>query len=215
MTLQLSRTLLEEKKIIYPSPVQNGIVHIPNETPESCTVEQMECGIKLPFNPGSTRTMLDIKKFEDLDIDELRKRVSGLVLSVNGTLIGKGNTEFSPEVVEKLKEIRARMKVCVFPNSGEEHTLFYNLQIPIVKNAAPKPDPRGFERAAYYYLELKPQQCATVGSNLINESGARRIGMRVILVDPLKGSESIFYKMGRSYSRFVKSVHDKLYGRKK
>ncbi len=198
-------------KIIYPSRKVNGIIKIPNQAGQISTADMLALGLKLPFNKWLTRTVLDLEKFEDLDIDKIRKSVSGLVLDTHGTLYPRGAETIEPAVVEKLREIRAKFdKVCVFPDNGEYSPVFEQLRIPMMKNSPPKPDPRGFERAAYDYLKLKPRQCAAVGDNLLTDGGALQAGMDLILVDPLVGNESFFYKMGRSYARKIKKFHDRL-----
>jgi len=196
-------------KIIYPSPKKNGIIHIPQNEASISTVEKMIWGAALTFNPRLTRTMDTLKKFEDLDTNDLRG--TGIVLDIHGTLLSYGSQEFSPAVVEKLREIRAKMKVCIFPDNGEDYEVFGQLGIPVVKNAAPKPDPRGFERAAYQYLDMKPEQCTMVGDNLLTDGAAKKAGMKMILVDPLPGSEPLGYKISRGYGQMVKKIHDKFF----
>ncbi len=200
---------------MYPAKRTEHLVQVPRPDAGKLSPAQIEWGVKLLTTPYYTRTIHEIKKFEDLDVDELRRFGGGLVLDVHGTLLGYGSAAFSPSVVEKLREVRAKLKVCVFPDHDEEYSIFQELRIPVMKHSVPKPEPAGFERAAHNYLNLKPQQCVMVGDNLLTDGGAKQTGMGMILVDPLPGSEGLGYKLGRAYARAVKRFHEKMFKRKK
>lgn len=204
----------EAGKIIYPAQKNNGIIQIPDENREGVNFDKISFALGLPFNPSHTDTMMELEKFEDLNVDRIRRMVSGLVLDVDGTLVPHHSYDFSPEVVEKLREIREKMKVCVFSNNGQEREIFIQLGIPVVKHAAPKPAPEGFHRAATHYLNLKPQRCAMVGDNILTDGGARKAGMELILVNPIPGSEGFFHKLTRGYGHTVKRMHDRLFRRR-
>jgi HAD superfamily phosphatase (TIGR01668 family) len=201
-------------KIIYPSTKTNGIIHIPDENREGVNFDKLAFAFGLPFSPSHTDTLAHLEKFEDLNVDKIRRVVGGLILDVDGTLVPHHGYDFSPEVVEKLREIRAKMRVCVFSNNGQEREIFIALGIPVVKHAAPKPAPEGFHRAAYHYLDLKPERCAMVGDNILTDGGARKAGMELILVDPIPGPEGFFHKLTRGYGRAVKQMHDRLFRRR-
>lgn len=208
-------TVAKPANPMYPAKKLEHLLQIPRPDAGKMSPAQIEWGTKLLTHPYYTRTTLDLKRFEDLDVDALRRSGAGLVLDVHGTLLGYGKDAFSPAVVEKLREIRAQMRVCVFPDHDEEYSIFQELGIPVMKHAVPKPEPAGFERAAHNYLNLKPEQCIMVGDNLLTDAGAKQTGMRMILVDPLPGSEGLGYKIGRGYARAVKKLHDRLFRRKK
>lgn len=200
---------------MYPAKKLEHLFEIPRPDAGKLNPAQIEWGTKLLTTPYYTRTIRDLQKFEDLQVEEFRRFGGGLVLDVHGTLLGYGSGAFAPAVVEKLREIRARLQVCVLPDHDEEYSIFQELRIPVAKYSAPKPDPAAFERAAHNYLNLKPEQCIMVGDNLLTDGGAKQTGMGMILVDPLPGSEGLGYKMGRGYARAVKKLHDKLFTRRK
>jgi len=171
--------------------------------------------LSLPFNPCHTETMLEIPGFQYLNVDDVRRKVRGLVLDVDGTLLPPySDGDFSPEVVEKLREVRDKMEVCVFSNRGQERNIFKELGIPVVEDGPPKPHPEGFDRAARHYLKLEPQQCAMVGDNILTDGGANRVGMEFILVDPIPGKERLLPRFARGYGRLVKNTYDWLYREK-
>ena len=179
---------------------------------EEMSSEKLSYALTLPFNPNLTTTIFNLEKFEDLDVSEVRRYSAGMLLDVVGTLVPGGSNKFAPEVVEKLREIRAKMKVCIYSNSTRSQPIFDQLHIPVVKHAPPKPDPRGFERAAHQYLDLNPYSCVMVGDNLLTDGGARQVGMKLVLVNPLPGTEGLKHKLSRGYGRLVKRVHDRIYG---
>ena len=110
-------------------------------------------------------------KFEDLKIDNVRQWVSGLVIGVEGTLRPHHTQTLSDPVIEKLKEARDKMKVCILSNNNEGHEIFQQLGIKVVKHVPPQPSPEGFNMAAQKYLNLPPGRCAKVGDNILNMNG--------------------------------------------
>ncbi len=203
--------------IIYPSrQMSKGrILKMPDENREGLNMDKLSFGFNLPWNPEHTETLFDLEKFEDMDVDKVRIYTHALVLDVDGTLVEHHGNVFQPAVVEKLREIRAKMKVCVFSNNDQEREIFGQLAIPVVKNATPKPSPMGFDRAARHYLQMNPDQCTMVGDNLLTDGGAKQVGMHLILVDPIPGKEGIMHRLTRSYGRMMKDFHDKLFGAEK
>lgn len=194
---------------------RGGIIRVDDESREGLNLEKLTFALALPFRPECTETLLDLERFEDLDVDRIRRYTYGLVLDVDGTLVAHHSEDFSEAVVDKLREIRAKMNVCIFSNNAQGRPIFEQLGIPVVKHASPKPEAAGFKRAARHYLNLPPGQCTMVGDNILTDGGARQAGMQLILVDPIPGSEGIFHKLTRGYGRAIKSMHDAMYGSKK
>jgi|GEM_PF-5213126 len=189
---------------------RHDILQFKDNDREKLNSGKLGFALGLPFNPSHTDTMLELEKFEDLKIPTILMYSRSLILDVDGTLVAHHSNDFSPEVVEKLKEIRTKMNVCVFSNNNQEREIFTQLGIPVVKNAAPKPDPAGFRRAAEHYLHMEPQRCVMVGDNLLTDGGCRQaeIDMGLILVDPIPGPEGFFHKLTRNLARSVKNAHD-------
>ncbi|HLG25634.1 MAG TPA: HAD family hydrolase [Candidatus Gracilibacteria bacterium] len=165
--------------------------------------------LSLPFRPSHTETLLHVERFEDLEVADIVNGVRGLALDVDGTMVPHHTEDFSPAVIDKLRELQAsKLRLCVFSNNTNERRLFDRLKIPVVDRVPAKPHPGGFLVAAQRYLDLAPEKCAMVGDNPLTDGGCRRIGMRLILVDPIPGKEGFFHRASRGYARGVKQIHD-------
>lgn len=208
--------LMPKQPIPAPKPSPSyGMVRVQDSIQRGLTFEKLHFAATLPFTPRNTETLLELTSITELPLDKIRYSVHGLILDVEGTLKPEGATDFSPEIIEKLRQIKAKMKVCVFADNDLEYGLFADLRIPIVKNAPPKPEAAGFIRAAHNYLDLEAHRCAMVGDNILTDGGANQTGMHVILVDPLPGKESMAHRLVRGYGRMVKTLHDGMYSFKK
>lgn len=183
---------------------------------EGLTPEKLFHALALPFHPGLTRTMQHLEKFDDLDINRISASIYGLVLDVDGTMVSHHTNDFSPAVLEKLREIKARIPAVVFSNNGEDREIFRQIGIPVVTRVAPKPEPSGFKVAIDMHLQNKhvnhpavyPQQCAMVGDNFLTDGGCRKIGMKFIHVKPIPGNEKLMHRATRGYGHLVSRFHD-------
>lgn len=187
-----------------------------DESREGFTAEKFFHGAELLFAPYLTRTALRLERFEDLDVDRISGCIYGLIMDVDGTMVSHHTNDFAPAVVEKLREIRAKIPAVVFSNNAEEREIFRQIGIPVVTRVAPKPDPRGFKAAVDMHLQNKhahrpviyPANVAMVGDNYITDGGCRMLGMKFIHVKPIPGKEKLGHRFTRAYGYGVSRFHD-------
>lgn len=175
---------------------------------EASTGQMISHGIALALHPYLTKDIIEFESVLDIDIDFIRHGVSGLIFAMDGTLCPQGSLDISPEMEEKLKEIKAKMRVCIHDPHANQVNAFQQLGIPVVAHAAAKPDPSGYIRGAYHYLDRKPEQCAVVTSDLFLDSGAVNAGMRIIQVPHIPGEERLQTRLTREYANMVKSIYN-------
>jgi predicted HAD superfamily phosphohydrolase YqeG len=184
---------------------------------ENIPLEALALGLCMAVRPELSRTLLDLDRFEDLNVDDLRRTVRGLIIDVEGTLTGI-NGDFTPEVVEKLREIRAKMPACIFCNDQRRWPVFEQLSIPVARNLPDKPDPRGFDVALQMHLQpkkrtsglIRPEDVAMVGDNYLTDGGCRQLGMQFIHVRRREGPEKSFSKITRLFGENIASMHHRL-----
>lgn len=195
------------------------MIYLPSAE-ERTSFEAVSYGLKTLFKPSLTKTLKgqgNIERFEDLKIDELMKGVRALILDVDGTLTC-GNEDFSPAVVEKLREIRAKMPACVYCNQNRRWPIFEQLGIPEARNLPDKPDPRGFIVAKDLYLKpqissripLEAESVATIGDNHLTDGGCRAARMQFIHVNRLDGPEGKMAKAVRQLGNGIAGFHRNL-----
>ena len=180
-----------------------------NNFREGLTGAKISRFLLLPFQPKFLKTYLVVKRFEDISIDHLLKDgVEGVLLDADGTL-GPHHTRHYPEsVVAHVRQMADKgLKVAIYTNSSNK--LFHQFAgIEIVREAYPKPDPRGFETAMKDHLQLDdPSKVCMVGDNFVTDGGAISAGMRFIYVQPVKGNENI----GHSFTRYLGTLCARLY----
>ncbi len=180
-----------------------------NNFREGLTGAKISRFLLLPFQPEYLKAYLAVKRFEDISIDRLLKDgVKGVLLDADGTL-GPHHTRHYPEsVVAHVRlMVDQGLKVAIYTNSSNK--LFHQFSgIEIVREAYPKPDPRGFARAMKTHLQLNdPSTVCMVGDNFVTDGGAISAGMRFIYVEPVKGAENI----GHSFTRYLGTLCARLY----
>ncbi len=170
-----------------------------NNFREGLTSAKITRFLLLPFQPKFLKAYLAVKLFEDISIDHLlNDGVEGVLLDADGTL-GPHHTRHYPEsVVAHVRQMVDKgLKVALYTNSSNK--LFRQFDgIEIVREAYPKPDPRGFETAMRDHLQLEdPAKVCMVGDNFVTDGGAISAGMRFIYVEPVKGDENIVHSFTR------------------
>ncbi len=167
--------------------------------------------LTLPFCPAHLKTDLAIKRIEDLPLDDLiADGVEGVLLDADGTL-GMHHCRVYPDaVVEKVRQMREKgLKVAIYTNSSEDRFQQFN-PVEIVREAAPKPDPKGFEAAMKNHLHLSdPAKVCMVGDNYVTDAGALSAGMRFIYVKPIEGNEGFFHSFTRYLAYLCARVHSR------
>jgi len=176
---------------------------------EGLTGAKISRFLLLPFQPNYLKAYLAVKQFEDISINRLLKDgVEGVLLDADGTL-GPHHTRHYPEsvVVHVRNMVEKGLRVAIYTNSSNK--LFHQFSgIEIVREAYPKPDPRGFAIAMKNHLRLDdPSTVCMVGDNFVTDGGAISAGMRFIYVQPVKGGENI----GHSFTRYMGALCARIY----
>ncbi len=155
--------------------------------------------IALPFCPSRLEVYFAVRRFEDIPVEKLiEDGVQGVLLDADGTL-GPHHTRVFPESsVETVRKMAASgLKAAIYTNSSEDR--FHQFKgIPVVGEARPKPESRGFEQAMKNCLHLNdPRKVCMIGDNFITDGGAIDAGMRFIHVLPVIGNENLFLRITR------------------
>jgi len=180
-----------------------------NNFREGLTGAKISRFLLLPFQPRYLKAYLAVKRFEDISIDRLlNDGVKGVLLDADGTLGPHHTRHYEESVVLHVRQmVEKGLKVAIYTNSSNK--LFHQFAgIEIVREAYPKPDPRGFETAIKGHLRLDdPATVCMVGDNFVTDGGAIIAGLRFIYVQPVKGGENI----GHSFTRYLGALCARLY----
>lgn len=158
--------------------------------------------LALPFFPSRLQTYLAVRKFEDIQPEQLlADGVKGVLIDVDGTL-GPHHAEHFPEsAVRHVSRLAASgLKAAIYTNASESRLRQF-ANIPVVTHVHAKPDRRGFAAAMKNYLHLDdPAQVCMIGDNYITDGGAIAAGMRFIYVHPIKGGETLVHSVTRRFA---------------
>ncbi len=134
--------------------------------------------------------------------------VRGVIFDLDNTLCPWHVDGLEPSVLELLRQVRQQgFKVLVLSNGRlrrRRHLLgqLRELQVPVMWPAG-KPCVRGFRRALAM-MELGPSQVVMVGDQVFTDVlGAKRAGMRVVLVHPVGPREQLLTRILRRLERRV------------
>jgi HAD superfamily phosphatase (TIGR01668 family) len=150
-------------------------------------------------------------RIEDIDLDQLKREgVRGLLLDLDNTLTLWQVDELSPAVEAWLEKARANFHVCLLSNAvrGKRvHRMAERLGVPCVHGMGPwgKPWGRAY-RCALGETATRPEETVMIGDQLFTDiCGARRRGMRAILVEPIGKREFFVTKINRRLARRVEA----------
>lgn len=141
----------------------------------------------------------------DIDFKKLYEDgYRGVLFDIDNTLVehGADANEKAKELFVKLKEIG--MKSCLISNNQEERVLRFNKEIGTnyIYNAH-KPSGKNY-RKAMEIMETDLENTIFVGDQLFTDVfGAKRIGMRNILVRPIDPKEEIQIVLKRYLEKIV------------
>jgi hypothetical protein len=141
----------------------------------------------------------------DIDLGKLRAEgVSGIICDLDNTLVGARVPSATPELVEWLERVRSLgFRVIIVSNNRRTRVSRFAEPhgIPYICSAR-KPVRASF-RKALALLGLSPEQVVVIGDQLLTDVlGARRTGLRVILVKPIApADESVFTRFNRLIER--------------
>jgi HAD superfamily phosphatase (TIGR01668 family) len=150
-------------------------------------------------------------RVEDIDLDQLRAEgVRGLLLDLDNTLTRWQSDELTPAVQAWLARATRDFHVCLLSNAvrGKRvHRMAERLGVPCVHGLGPwgKPWGRAY-RCALCETATRPEETAMIGDQLFTDiCGARRRGMRAILVEPVGRREFFATTINRRIARWVEA----------
>jgi hypothetical protein len=141
----------------------------------------------------------------DIDLEKLRAEgVTGIICDLDNTLVGARVPSATPELVAWLERVRSMgFRVVVVSNNRRARVSRFAEPhgIPYIYNAR-KPIRASF-RKALALLGVEAGQAVVIGDQLLTDVlGARRTGLRVILVRPIApAEESVFTRVNRLIER--------------
>jgi uncharacterized protein len=142
----------------------------------------------------------------EISLDQLAETgIRGIILDLDNTLVAYRQSQIAPSVVEWVRVALARgFRVVMLSNNFEERVAAVGaeLGIPTVPSAL-KPLPAGFLRALRI-LGTRKSETVVVGDQLFTDViGARLVGLRSILTEPISEHGFITTRMLRVIERAV------------
>ncbi len=132
---------------------------------------------------------INFKSIAEIPLEDLKSRgITALVFDVDQTLSSYGGTSLDPRICDNFKKLTREFKSCILSNTNLERRtqLEGYFGIPAVQTSARKPQPQAF-LDALAYLQSQPQNTAMIGDKLLSDiSGANRVGMLTIKLEPLR-----------------------------
>jgi uncharacterized protein len=152
------------------------------------------------------------KRVEDIDLEALRTQgVQGLLLDLDNTLTPWRGYEMTSACRAWFARARAQFRVCLLSNalSGRRvRSIAAELGVPCVHGLGPwgKPGRLAFRRALAR-TGTAPSRTAMIGDQrLVDVLGARRAGLRAILVEPLGKREFLLTRLNRHLARLIEAA---------
>jgi len=141
----------------------------------------------------------------DIDLEKLQAEgISGIICDLDNTLVGARVPSATPELAAWLERVRAMgFRVIIVSNNRRARVSRFAEPhgIPYIYSAR-KPVRTAF-RKALDLLGVEPGQAVVIGDQMLTDVlGARRTGLRVILVRPVApAEESVFTRFNRIIER--------------
>ena len=144
------------------------------------------------------------EKITDITAEDLKKAGAKLVLlDADNTLSLHGSQEPFSGVPEWIFEIKkSGFELIIISNNSRERIKPFaeKLGLPFVYKSA-KPLPKGFKKAAEKF-GIKPEETAVIGDQLFTDAyGGKHIGMRAIIVPPIKDKKTLFFRFKRALEK--------------
>jgi HAD superfamily (subfamily IIIA) phosphatase, TIGR01668 len=151
----------------------------------------------LPHQVAGTIYDIDLKKLQ-------AEGISGIICDLDNTLVGARVPSATPELADWLERVRSLgFRVIIVSNNRRTRVSRFAEPhgIPYIYSAR-KPVRASF-RKALNLLGLAPEQVVVIGDQLLTDVlGAKRTGLRVILVKPIApADESVFTRVNRMIER--------------
>jgi len=150
----------------------------------------------------------------DIDLEKLRAEgITGIICDLDNTLVGARDRSATPEMVEWLERVRSLgFKMIIVSNNRRKRVSRFAEPhgIPYIYRAR-KPVRASF-RKALARLGLEPGQTVVIGDQLLTDVlGAKRSGLRVILVKPIAPAQE---GVATRFNRIIERVAHRRLSRK-
>ena len=143
-------------------------------------------------------------KVTEITIEELNALgVKGLILDIDNTLTVRDHPEVSPEVKQWLNFLKCHfIKLAVVSNNKRERVEPFARKLGIMYfSRSMKPLKKGL-RQAQKMFHLDAAQIAVVGDQIYTDVlGAKRCGMKALLVQPIQLETGTFFRLKRKMER--------------
>jgi len=158
-----------------------------------------------------------VDSVQDIDLEILhKKRIMGLILDIDNTLVPDHVKEADQKVVEWVEKLKKEgFKVCIVSNASRKRVIKFNERLKLFAiHRARKPVSGAFKKAVRL-MNLEAKQIAMVGDQIFTDIyGGNRAGMFSILVKPIHQKEFFFVWMKRLPEKLVLARYRKMRKRK-
>lgn len=142
----------------------------------------------------------------DIKIDDLAKQgVRGLIIDLDNTLIPRDRKETPDKLLKWLERIEEKgLKICIVSNNKNSRgrEISNKINKPVIAMAK-KPARSAFKKALDI-LKTEPSETVVIGDQLFTDVfGGKRMGLKTILVVPLKGKEFFTTAIMRRFERRI------------
>lgn len=143
-------------------------------------------------------------RFDDITPEFLAQiGVRGLIIDIDNTLVTYDDAEPTAAVHKWFDGLRgAGITAALVSNNGHARVTSFNvpLALPAYPNSK-KPSRRALRRAMAD-MGRKPEETAMLGDQLLTDVlAAKRLGIRAIVVPPIKDKKSLFFRVKRGIER--------------
>lgn len=130
----------------------------------------------------------------------IEQNYKAVILDLDNTLIASHETQATPIMKKWLQQAQqANLQVYVISNNRYQRVanVIEPLNIPFTSDAL-KPSRKGFDEALRYFKDIHKNEIVVIGDQVITDViGAKRNGLKVILVKPLSKKDNIYTILNR------------------
>lgn len=148
--------------------------------------------------------------YRDVTVDFLRKNNIGvLLIDIDNTLAPYEQELPDESHVEWFRELQAAgIRVALVSNNKSERVECFNAPLGLPAYANSKKPRRKYLLAAMNELNADPNESAILGDQLFTDAYAgNRLGLRTIIVPPIKDKKTPFFRIKRGMERCVMRGH--------
>ena len=173
------------------------------------------------LRPQNTRTLIRLKKFTDLNIDELSRLLGRPVLGIISDVddcIAPNHEDILPENLTHIKNLHSKGIQTVLFSNAKKTSRYDEVEqyAHVLTNIPPKPNLKGYV-VALEHMKLDPLQVVMVGDNYITDAGCLKLGIPFVHIEPIKDhSKSALKKFAmaiysalRGFYIWISKVHER------